>query len=369
MRTAARARIPEKFLLVVVVLALCPAVPAAGNPVSEAAMDLTRQIAENYEGAEARPKVAVLELSYLDGSIDNVGRLLAEELITDLFVSGKFAIVERSRLNAILKEQQLAKEGLVTQEALKSLGNLLGARAVVTGTLTEDGGTLKVSARVISTETGVLTAVARTEIPVDSQVETLRIGKETKNQGDLAFVSNEPERLLSDTFNQGSLTGWRAFSGDWLIVDGRLAQNSPKKPAFIVAGNENWEDYTLKLRAQKIDGEEGFLIGVRAQGTRTIIWNLGGWGNRVSTVQIFPNMLVNRFQRFNVVDTPLSIKAGRWYRIEIRVKGATIQCFLDGVMLVQHTDPEYLKMGKGNIGLGTWGTRAYFDDVEVEPLN
>jgi hypothetical protein len=74
--------------------------------------------------------------------------------------------------------------------------------------------------------------------------------------------------LFSCDFNESALTGWVSLAGEWLVVDGKLAQNSYSKPAFILAGDADWTHYQMEVDAQKIDGIEGFLIAFHAKDTR-----------------------------------------------------------------------------------------------------
>ena len=62
--------------------------------------------------------------------------------------------------------------------------------------------------------------------------------------------------------------------------DGALRQTAEKEFIRALAGQREWTDYTLTLKARKISGAEGFLVLFRINGNddRTW-WNIGGWGN------------------------------------------------------------------------------------------
>ena len=45
------------------------------------------------------------------------------------------------------------------------------------------------------------------------------------------------------------------------------------------AGEQSWSDYTLTLKAQKLSGEEGFIVYVLRNEESQCLWNIGGWGN------------------------------------------------------------------------------------------
>ncbi len=142
--------------------------------------NLTNQIVESLS-QESKTKIAVIEFSDLNGNITEFGMYLSEELITRLFLTRKFDVIERQLLNKVLSEQKLGVTGLIDDESAIAIGKLLGVDAIVSGTITDLGKSLKVNARIIATETGSVFAVAATEIFKDEKVKTLiNRMKETK---------------------------------------------------------------------------------------------------------------------------------------------------------------------------------------------
>jgi len=145
---------------------------------------LTDQIV-NSMISEDKKKVAVVEFPDLRGNVSEFGRYISEELITRLFNTRKFEVIERRLLNKVLDEQKLTVSDLIDPSSIKELGKILGVDAIVTGTITDLGSTLKVNARIISTETGSVIAVAAieivqkpslTKIPNDKQIMEEKTG-------------------------------------------------------------------------------------------------------------------------------------------------------------------------------------------------
>ena len=68
---------------------------------------------------------------------DNLGAAAADELVTQLFETGKFSLVERSQLNAILAEQNLGQSGRVNPSQAADIGRLLGVQLILTGSITK----------------------------------------------------------------------------------------------------------------------------------------------------------------------------------------------------------------------------------------
>lgn len=65
-----------------------------------------------------------------------VGRDLAGMLTNELASMGAFQMVERSRLDAILDEQDLGASGRVSSSTAAEIGKMVGAQYLVTGTVT-----------------------------------------------------------------------------------------------------------------------------------------------------------------------------------------------------------------------------------------
>ena len=55
---------------------------------------------------------------------DNLGDAAADELVTQLFGTGKFSLVERSQLEAVLAEQNLGQSGRVNSAQAAEIGRI-----------------------------------------------------------------------------------------------------------------------------------------------------------------------------------------------------------------------------------------------------
>ncbi|MGC9027720.1 MAG: CsgG/HfaB family protein [bacterium] len=130
---------------------------------------LSSQIATKMT-EQKKHTIAVIEFADLQGNVTNFGRFLSEELITKLFETGKFKVIERQLLDKVIAEQKLSLQGMVDPESAKKLGKILGVDAICSGTITDLGQSLEVNARLISTETGEIIAVASTKIFKDDSV-------------------------------------------------------------------------------------------------------------------------------------------------------------------------------------------------------
>lgn len=69
----------------------------------------------------------------------SIGDGIADMIVTELVKSGKYKVLERQNINQLLKEQDLARDGIVRAESAAKVGQMLGAELIVTGAITEFG--------------------------------------------------------------------------------------------------------------------------------------------------------------------------------------------------------------------------------------
>ena len=139
--------------------------------------------------------------------------------------------------------------------------------------------------------------------------------------------------------------GLDVHTGSWSISDGWLVQTHTGAPAdentgdALCFGDPAWTDVTLTVEAQITGGAEGFLIPVAVQDPENcIFWNLGGWGNTVSCLQI-----VSGGAKSGQVDGTVRncrLQKGRTYTLKVSVEGARIRCWLDDELYVDYTKKE-----------------------------
>jgi TolB-like protein len=149
---------------------------------------LANQISSSQPDQNVK-KIAVIEFANLDGNVTGLGKYLAEELTTRLFRTGRFHIVERRLMNTMMEEQKLGATGLIDEKTASKFGRILGADVLMTGTIAELNTGIKLNARLIAVETGVVFAVASVNLPISTEVEKL-LGRKLN-----AAASPDPERF------------------------------------------------------------------------------------------------------------------------------------------------------------------------------
>jgi curli biogenesis system outer membrane secretion channel CsgG len=167
----------------------------AGHAYAQVTLDqrideLSKQISDGLTENQ-KQTIAVVEFVDLKGRVTDLGRFLAEKLITRLYQTKKFKVIERQLLNKIVNEQKLSLTGMIDQSTAQRLGKLLGVDAIASGTVTDLGKRLDINARLINTQTGEIFAVASVEITKDDSVLKLMEGGDVSNAND---ANTQPEQ-------------------------------------------------------------------------------------------------------------------------------------------------------------------------------
>jgi TolB-like protein len=88
--------------------------------------------------------------------LDAFRKGIADTIISDLGSLPRLHVVERERLDALLSELQLQQSGLVDPATAKRIGSLLGVQALLMGSYTAIGEMLRIDARIVEVETGLV---------------------------------------------------------------------------------------------------------------------------------------------------------------------------------------------------------------------
>lgn len=148
--------------------------------------NMATAIAASFDQQQVKT-IAVLDFTDLQGTVTELGRFLAEELSTNLVIGKKqFDVIDRANLNRLLDENKLSRSGLVDPENIKRLGKIAGANAIVTGTVTPLGSSLRISAKVINTETAKIVGAAKGDVEKTPEISELLRSRVVDTRGSLS---------------------------------------------------------------------------------------------------------------------------------------------------------------------------------------
>ncbi len=185
-------------------------------------------------------------------------------------------------------------------------------------------------------------------------------------------VTHGDDVLYRSDFSHG-LDNWHLTRGEWQGTDGALRQAADQPDTVATAGDPAWGDYTVRLKARKISGEEGFLIRFHARNDANYLdFNVGGWGNRQHGIE----KVHDGEKRILGGQVPGAIETGRWYDIRVDVAGTDIRCYLDGKLIIEAQDalgaPEPLiatasrELASGDVILKAVNTTAQPQQLQID---
>ncbi|HXR40016.1 MAG TPA: CsgG/HfaB family protein [Terracidiphilus sp.] len=102
--------------------------------------------------AARKPRIAILDFDYatvqsyssaIFGTNVDIGKGIADLLVTDLVKNGSYSIIERKALDKIMAEQNFSNSNRADPTSAAKIGKLLGVDAMLVGSITEFGNETK----------------------------------------------------------------------------------------------------------------------------------------------------------------------------------------------------------------------------------
>lgn len=133
------------------------------NVFEQKIFDICAEVASTMSKKDST-KIAISEFYTLEGERSPYSRFINEAVTIELFKTKKFKILEKGRIEKVLKEQKMELNGQSDGDVAKKLGKILDVKAILAGTIIDMGNTLRVNARLIDTGTGIIVAASTVEI-------------------------------------------------------------------------------------------------------------------------------------------------------------------------------------------------------------
>jgi TolB-like protein len=198
--------------------------------------------------ASRAKRVAILEVRSLDGGRTMLGRFLAEEITTATQRAGGVTVVERRLIDEMMSEGKFAETGLLDDRTAAEIGGKLGADAVLAGTLTEFGDSLRFNLRVIQAKSGQVAAAEQATLVLDAPLKKLWNGTTPDGAG--------PSGRGGSTSSRAAMVG-AVFAEDFSTVpEGQLPAGwiGPDQLGVASSGRER---YLTSLKRSAGDGPYG----------------------------------------------------------------------------------------------------------------
>lgn len=165
-KVRALVRIPICFLVSLVIS--CPGL-AYGQEIKELSAQMAEAIAKS-----GKKSVAVVDFTDLQGNVTELGRFLAEEISVGLTRTAKdFYVIDRTNLKVVLQEHRLASSGIIDPQTARKVGEITGVEALVTGTTTPFGDSVRLSVKILDATTARIIGGFTDDIPRTKAIEEL----------------------------------------------------------------------------------------------------------------------------------------------------------------------------------------------------
>ncbi|TAE10390.1 MAG: hypothetical protein EAZ95_14895 [Bacteroidetes bacterium] len=168
-------------------LAFCCAL-SVGQHISLAQSNFDKEISEianqvtNRMGNLNVKNIAVVDMTNSDEiTVSKLGKYLAKEIAYSLtnIPNKKFDIIDRSRVNILMKEVGLEGKGLLDAESKPKLGKIKGIDAVLVGNITDLGNSVRIFLNILQLETASTLASVKGDISKTQTIIDLM-----KNEGE-----------------------------------------------------------------------------------------------------------------------------------------------------------------------------------------
>jgi TolB-like protein len=223
---------------------------------------LSTRLAESL-AKSGKKTIAVVDFTDLQGNVTELGRFLAEEFSVALTERANgFAVIDRTHLRVILEEHKLSTTGIIDPKTARKLGEIAGAEALLTGSITPFGDSVRLSVKVLDTATARMIGAATADIPktqaiadllskgVQDQTRDLVPQSETSAKGmplgsakDEAFVAYFGDHVL--TVQGCRRTGANAICSGYVVNKGDQTQRFGLRTYYFTdnLGNQSQRHY------------------------------------------------------------------------------------------------------------------------------
>lgn len=184
----------KTFAWITLLMLLCSVQSFAQETLQELAMTLSKQF--------HKQKIAVVNFSCINTHSLTASSIIQERLTTFMGSDKSLTVVERSKLDTILKEQELQLSGAVDADTAQIAGKLLAVDVIITGTILYlTNNEIEVYARALDVRSGKILTTTKAIIKKDWQDNEILNTIETPTT--IPQIAAEHFKAGSDYYSQG----------------------------------------------------------------------------------------------------------------------------------------------------------------------
>ncbi len=184
-----------------------------GDGVREGVRHLAGAVAATVDAKNIR-SLAVIPFRKIDGHVTLLGVHLSEELIPELDDWGLGdRIVERAELNDLLQEMKLGESGVIDPKTAARVGKVLGAEAIVIGTISDLDRYFEVVGKLVDVQTGRVMRSSRFRVAATAALR--RLNRRYPQSQDAGSGGNpEGNLIVNGSFDDDWDKGWIKYVQD-----------------------------------------------------------------------------------------------------------------------------------------------------------
>ena len=258
----------RNFFLVVLATTVAVAVPAQIRSLDEAIQEAVSVLKNDL-----KPEETVAVLNFVSGS-EALSKFILEELAVALVNGRKQKSVDRWNLETIRKERDFQMSGEVSDDEMRSIGRMLGAQVVLSGSILDRGLSYQFRLFAIDVESGVQKAAS--SLQVNNRDPTVRF-----------FIDTQPNSEKTGAYRSGSYTiGERGPAGGFIFYDRKVSTNGWRylEASPLDLGPAQWGAFGAGVENTKVD------LGAGRQNTDIVLYvlqNLWESGSAAQLCQAF----------------------------------------------------------------------------------
>ena len=212
--------------------------------------DLFRKLAIQLSAADVKMKsktIAIYGFQIIGRGDDTYTRYATEKLTHELVSIGKLSVIERSRIDEVLSEQQFTMSGAVDSAKAAKIGKILSVEGVVIGTITIRNNEVEYIARIVQSENAMILSSANERVKTAAAYADTgdSVKPEQKNSDDVPAENKQSGTVTLDkTFFSSSEPVVIRYSGlpgnqyDWITLVAASNSDSTYGEWFYTQGQK-----------------------------------------------------------------------------------------------------------------------------------
>ena len=225
---------------IIIILGLAALMLSIGSAVfAQTMVTLEQAISDSVNEIENRLErgAKVMVLNFNSPSLRLTNYVL-DEITTMLSGNGKLSVVEKVNLEFILRELRYQRSGDISDDTAQSIGRILGAQYIISGTIEESGSNYVIQFKTMSVEPEALQTLTRVGVIKDAQInDLLGYSTVTSPGGNTSYPRGvEPDYPGADAYDLNRTlvlsAGTGAFGGMQILVNFK-GNSTDSEPTFV----------------------------------------------------------------------------------------------------------------------------------------